>query len=188
MDIELLCKPLTAELWPDFEALFGERGACGGCWCMWFRLKRSEFEMQKGEPNKSEMHKLVAAGEVPGILVYAQDCVVGWCSLGPREAFPVLQRSRILKPVDDEPVWAIVCFFVRKEFRRQGVSKALLQAAIEYARSRGAKLVEGYPVAPKKDTYPDLFGYTGFFTAFEDVGFREVERRSPTRPIMRYDL
>ncbi|MFQ5651169.1 MAG: GNAT family N-acetyltransferase [bacterium] len=179
-------EPLTPERWPDFENLFGARGACGGCWCMWYRLKRSEFERNKGDGNKHAIKARVDAGTVPGLLAYCGDRAVAWCSVAPREEFPVLQRSHILKPVDDRPVWSIVCFFVTKDLRRCGLTRALLEAVIDYVKERGATILEGYPVAPKTDGYPVVFACTGFQSAFEKAGFVECARRSETRPVMRY--
>jgi GNAT superfamily N-acetyltransferase len=179
-------KPVTAKLWEDFEALFGERGAVGGCWCMWFRLKRSEFDARKGEQNKQSMHAIINSGEIPGILAYDQNRPVGWCSVAPREAFPVLDRSWVLKRVDDQPVWSVVCFFIAKDYRQRGLSGILLQAALGYARENGARIVEGYPVEPKNDSTPDVFAFTGLARTFLQAGFVEVARRSETRPLMRY--
>ncbi|MCH7766273.1 MAG: GNAT family N-acetyltransferase [Acidobacteria bacterium] len=178
--------PVTAKRWRDLEKLFGERGACGGCWCMCWRLKRSQFEKQKGAGNKKALKKMVAAGEVPGLLAYAGREPVGWCSVAPREAFPVLENSRILKRVDDQPVWSASCFFVARPYRRQGLSVKLLRAAVAYAKKKGARMVEGYPVEPKRSPMPDVFAWTGLADAFRRAGFKEVLRRSPTRPIMRY--
>jgi GNAT superfamily N-acetyltransferase len=179
-------QPLTPERWQDLETLFGPRGACGGCWCMWWRLKRSQFEKQKGPGNRRALKKIVDSGEIPGLLAYADGQPIAWCSVGPRETYPVLERSRILKRVDDKPVWSVVCFVVAKSFRHKGVSTALLKAAVEYASKRGAKIVEGYPVEPKKASMPDVFAYYGFASTFRKVGFVEVARRSETRPIMRH--
>ena len=178
--------PLTPERWADLETLFGEHGACGGCWCMWWRLTRSEFMQHRGEGNKRALEDIVSSGKVPGILAFVGGQPVGWCALAPRESFPKLARSRILKRVDDEPVWSVVCFFVAKAFRRKGVSTRLLKAAVDYSRKQGGKIVEGYPVEPKKEWTPDPFAYTGLASAFRKVGFVEVVRRSETRPIMRY--
>ncbi len=177
---------LTPERWQDLEALFGERGACGGCWCMWWRVKRSQFEKQKGEENRRAFKEIVDSGEIPGLLAYAEGQPIGWCSVAPREDFPVLDRSRTLKRVDDQPVWSVVCFFVAKPFRRKGVTAELLRAAVEYARERGAKIVEGYPIEPKKPDMPAPFAWTGLASTFRRAGFVEVLRRSETRPIMRY--
>jgi GNAT superfamily N-acetyltransferase len=178
--------PLTADRWSDFEKLFGVRGACGGCWCMLWRLKRSEFEHRKGEDNKRAMKAIVDSGEVPGILAYVEDMAVGWCAVAPRDRFPALDRSRILKKVDETPVWSIACFFIEKTYRNKGLSVRLLRAAIEYVKKQGGTVLEGYPVEPKKDKTPDAFAWTGLASAFETADFMEVARRSETRPIMRF--
>ena len=153
---------------------------------MWWRLKRSGFELQKGEGNRKAIKRIVDSGVVPGILAYANNQVVAWCSVAPREGYPTLERSRTLKRVDDKPVWSIVCFFVAKPFRGRGITGKLLTAAIEYVRKQGGKIVEGYPVEPKEDKIPDAFAYTGLASAFRKAGFVEVARRSERRPIMRY--
>ncbi|GAB4506196.1 MAG: GNAT family N-acetyltransferase [Anaerolineales bacterium] len=178
--------PLTPERWHDFEALFGPRGACGGCWCMWWRLTRAEFDRMKGEGNREAMRALVESVRVPGILAYAGGMPVGWCSVAPREEFGALARSRVLRPVDDAPVWSVVCFFVDKAHRRRGLTVALLRAAVDYAAAHGATVVEGYPTDPKKADAPAAFLYTGTVSAFRKAGFVEVARGSPSRPIMRY--
>lgn len=178
--------PLTPERWKDLEALFGERGACGGCWCMWWRLKRSQFEKQKGQENKKNFRKIVNSGEIPGLLAYANGQPIAWCSIAPRETYSVLERSRILKRIDDKPVWSVVCFFVAKPFRYKGVTLKLLKAAVKYAKECKARIVEGYPVEPKKTSMPDAFAFTGLAATFHKAGFVEVLRRSETRPIMRY--
>jgi len=180
--------PLTAERWPDLEKLFGARGACGGCWCMWWRLTRSEFEKNKGAANKRAFKKIVwKAGDdaAPGILACTGDEPIGWCAVGPRETYPVLGRSPVLKPVDDRPVWSITCLFIARPYRRRGISGRLINAAVEFARHRGAKIVEGYPVEPRGETAPDAFVWTGLPSSYRNAGFREVLRRSPTRPILR---
>lgn len=177
--------PLTPSRWQDFETLFGARGACGGCWCMWWRLKRADFEKRKGNRNKQAMKRIVTGGEVPGLLAYVSKAPIGWCSVAPRDRFPVLERSRILKPVDDTPVWSVVCLFVAKPHRRRGVTVRLLEAAVRYARDHGATVVEGYPIEPKKPAMPDAFAWVGLASAFRQAGFTEVARRSETRPIMR---
>ncbi len=182
-------EPLTPARWKDFERLFGPRGACAGCWCMEPRQTRAEWERSKGERNRRLMKKLVAtAPRPPGLLAYVDDEAVGWISIEPREAFSKLARSRILAPIDDQPVWSIVCFFVDKRYRQQGISTALIEGAVDYARSQGARIVEGYPVEPKKDPMPPVFAFTGIAAAFRRARFQEVGRRSPTRPIMRRRL
>jgi len=185
---KLSFRPLTAKNWDDFAELFGERGACGGCWCMLWRLKRAQFEEQKGEKNRAAMKLLVDSGEIPGILAYAGGQAVGWCAVAPRESYSALERSRILRRLDEKPVWSVVCLFVARPFRRRGLSVELLKAVIEYVRQRGGRVVEGYPVEPKKDKMPDVFAWTGLVSAFRQAGFTECARRSETRPIMRCEV
>ncbi len=180
--------PLTPDRWPDFEKLFGERGACGGCWCMFWRLTRREFEAGKGSPNRKAMKALVESGKVPGLLAYDGDEPVGWCAVAPRDQYPGLQRSRLLKPIDTEPVWSVSCLFVAKEYRRQGISLELSKAAVDYVRKSGGRIVEGYPKDPAKEQMPDVFAWTGLFSAFRKAKYREVARPAPTRPIMRFEI
>jgi GNAT superfamily N-acetyltransferase len=181
----LTFKPATKSAWPWLEELFGPRGACGGCWCMWWRLTRSEFDRMKGEANRRAMKKIVESGQTPGILAFDGARPVGWCAIGPRERYPSLQRSRVLAPLDDLPVWSIVCFFIAKEYRKRGLTSVLIRAALEHAKKKGAKIVEAYPVEPNKGPYPDTFAYTGFASTFRALGFKEVARRSATRAIYR---
>lgn len=177
--------PLTPDRWGDFEALFGERGACGGCWCMLWRWARADFEAGKGDGNRAAMKALVEAGHTPGILAYRDGRPVGWCSVAPREDFPALARSRVLKAVDDTPVWSVSCLFVLPACRGQGVSVELLKAAGRFVAGRGGTVVEGYPVEPRTPTMPAPFAWTGLAAAFLRAGFREHRRGSATRPVMR---
>ncbi len=179
---------LTPDRWSDLVSLFGRRGACGGCWCMTWHQTSSEYERRKGTSNRNAFRRRVKGGKVPGILMYRGQEPVGWCAVEPRLSYSRLARSRILAPVDDEPVWSIVCLFVAKDQRGSGVSVALLEAAARHARSRGARVIEGYPVAPKEKPMPDVFAFTGTERAFQRAGYEEVARRSPTRPIMRRRL
>jgi GNAT superfamily N-acetyltransferase len=183
-DLEL--QPVTPDRWQDLETLFGKNGAYGGCWCMWWRVTRSQFGQQTGQGNKEALKSIVDSDEVPGLLAYANGRPVAWCSVAPRESFPSLERSRMLKRVDDQPVWSIVCFFVARPFRRQGLMDKLLRAAIAYANEHDAKIVEGYPIEPKQTNLPGSSGFTGLLSVFQEAGFIEVLRRSENRPIMRY--
>ena len=178
--------PVTQKRWTDFETLFGERGACGGCWCMFWRLPRKEFESQKGEGNRKAMKAIVQSGKIPGILAFSRDRPVAWCSVAPHDQFSALDRSRILKPVDNLPVWSISCFFVEKKYRRKGLSTQMIKAAVDYVKKNGGSVVEAYPVEPKKDKMADAFAWTGLASAFIKAGFKECARRSSTRPIMRF--
>jgi GNAT superfamily N-acetyltransferase len=187
-ELELVFHPVTPDRWDDLEQLFGPRGAIGGCWCMWWRIKRKDFEQHQGEGNHDAMCSIVDSGKVPGILAYSDGAPVAWCSVAPREDFPVLDRSPILKRVDDRPVWSIVCFFIAKDYRHQHLSSRMLKAAVDYAAQHGARIVEGYPITPKKDQAPDIYIFTGLESTFVKAGFVEVARRSEFRPIMRYSL
>lgn len=179
--------PLTPSRWKDVEELFGPRGACAGCWCMWWRLARSQWTKGKGEGNRRALRRIVECGDAPGLLAYAGRVPVGWCAIAPREEYPALERSRSLRRLDDLPVWSVTCFFVAKEWRRRGVTVRLLRAACDHARKRGARIVEGYPVDPRGE-YPAAWAWTGLRAAFEAAGFEEAARPSKARLIMRRGL
>ena len=184
--LKLKFQPLTPERWNDFKKLFGDNGACGGCWCMWWRLKRSQYEKQKGAGNKKAIKKIVNSGNIPGIIAYDGSNPIGWCAIEPRESYALLENSRVLKRIDDKKVWSVVCFFIDRKYRGKGLTEKLLEAALKYAKKNKAKIVEGYPIDSKNT--PSAFAWTGFASAFTKVGFKEVHRGSPTRPIMRYYL
>ena len=186
--LNLSFHPATASRWHDLEELFGERGACGGCWCMFWRLPRKEFDAGKGTPNKKALKRIVTAGQEPGIIAYHGKEPIAWCALAPRQVYAALERSRILKPVDEQPVWSISCLFIKKPYRRRGLSTQLLRAAVNFASSRGARVVEGYPVEPSMAQMPDPFLWHGIPSAFARAGFKEVLRRSRSRPIMRFEI
>lgn len=155
---------------------------------MWWRRSSSEFERSRGDVNKTAMREIVERGRIPGILLYKEGQPVGWCSIAPRDEFPRLNRSPLLKPVDDEPVWSIVCFYVAQTFRHQGINGKLLEAALAYAKNQGVKVVEGYPLDTDRKDYPAPSAWTGFLPTFQRNGFAEVLRRKVTRPIVRYWL
>ncbi len=186
---EIETRPLTPDRWDDLEKLFGSRGACGGCWCMFWRLSRREFEQQKGEPNRLALKRIVATGEIPGLLAYSAGEPIGWVCVGPRERFSLLEKSKVLARFDEQPVWSIVCFFTTRKFRRQGISVALLEAAGNFAKMQGAKVLEGYPSPPQNKKQPDAFVYTGLESIFPKCGFALAERRGKSgRGIWRKDL
>ena len=184
---KIVVRQVTPERWDDLVELFGPRG-CAGCWCMYFRLRRAEFERRLGALNRRALHHLVSTGHTPGLIVYVNGVPAGWVALAPRDEYPLLSRSRILQPVDDQSVWSVVCFFIARGYRRRGLTVALLRQAATFARRRGARWLEGYPVDAAQGGLPDTFAYHGVAAAFRKAGFREVARRSPTRPIMRLKL
>lgn len=179
-------RPLSKETWKAFETLFGPRGACGGCWCMTWRLMKNEFEASKGEENRKKIHRIMARGEPVGVIAFDGDAAVGWCAVAPREKYVRLEKSRVLKSVDDRPVWSVSCFFIAKAYRGKGLSVKLLKAAVDYAASFGATIIEGYPVEPKGTKMPDVFAWTGILSSYLRAGFVEEQRHSPARPIVRY--
>ncbi len=178
--------PLTPDRWSDFEKLFGPRGACGGCWCLFWKKPRKQYFADAYERNRLDQKMIVEGGTVPGILAYCEGEPVGWCAVEQRGNYPALERSRILKPVDDQLVWSVTCFYVGKKFRNRGVTVALLKAAIHFVSSEGGKIIEGYPVDVVGGKSPAAFIYTGIASAFRQAGFVEVARRSEKRPIFRF--
>jgi GNAT superfamily N-acetyltransferase len=177
---------VTPGRWNDFEELFGVHGACAGCWCMYPRLPRSVYVTRQARDNKAAMRQRIARGGLPpGVLGYVGNEVVAWCAIEPREAFVRLERSRVAKPVDDQPAWFIPCLFVRREWRRKGLTVPLLEGAVEHARAHGAGLVEACPVDPDADDVPPAFIWHGIASAYVKAGFVEVARRSPGRPFVR---
>jgi len=151
---------------------------------MTWRLPAAEFKANSGARNRAAMRALVDAGQEPGVLLYEDGRAVAWCAVAPREQYVRLAKSRVLAPVDQEKVWSVSCFFVDKKARGKGLTVAVLEAAVEFARSKGATIVEGYP-QELQNKLPPAFVWTGVMPTFVHAGFREVERRSPKKPIMR---
>ena len=186
-DLDLSFHPLTQKLWRDFEMLFGENGACGGCWCMNWKLRGKAYDENKGEGNRQLQKSIVDSKIVPGLLAYSEGYPIGWVAIEPRSQYPKLAHSRVLAPIDNKEVWSLTCLFVEKKHRRKGMAVALIQAAAEYAASRGARIVEGYPIDSQGEASP-VFIFTGTASAFKQAGFKEVSRAAPTRPIFRLTI
>jgi GNAT superfamily N-acetyltransferase len=176
-------KPLSKDNWEDFENLFGKNGACGGCWCMWWKLPRKDFALSKGDKNREHMKNSVENCS-PGILLYEDNVPAGWCAVERRENYPQIEKSRNLKRIDDKPVWSVTCFYIAKDFRRKGYSVQLLKYAKKYCAQQGGKILEGYPNDIGKET-PPPFIFTGTLKAFLQAGFIEVARPSRTKVIVR---
>jgi len=184
---ELTFEPLTTNNWGKFEQLFGLKGACGNCWCMYYRLSKIDFHEGKFEDgNKLAMKELVWNKKPTGILAFYEGEAVAWCAFAPRKDYLKLSKSRVHKPIDDEPVWSIPCMFIHKDFRKYGVSVALLEGVIAYARANGIKIIEAYPTIPTTEKLPDSFVWVGLYKTFERTGFRIVDRKSVNRPMVRY--
>lgn len=185
MKTEFSFKPIKRNLWTDFEELFGPNGACAGCWCMFWKLRGKAYHENRGLKARQMHWSIVDSGAATGLLAYQHGEAVGWIAVEPRESYERLAHSRTLKPVDDKPVWSVTCFFVAKKSRRKGLTVELLKAAIEHVRKQRGKIVEGYPIDVHKNVSAPLI-YTGTASAFRQAGFKEVARRSPTRPIFRF--
>ena len=181
-------RPLTPARWADLEQLFGPRGGCAGCWCMYPRLRHRDYVQGKGALNRQRLRTLVRRGQAHGMIAYVGGEPAAWCSFGPRASFPTLARSRVLAPLDDRPVWSIVCFFVARPRRRQGLSAPLLEAVAAAVRRRGGAILEGYPHDTRHKPLADAFAWNGILASFARAGFEECARRSPRRPIVRRTL
>jgi GNAT superfamily N-acetyltransferase len=177
---------LTASNWAAFEMLFGEKGACGGCWCMSFRLPNKEWEAgKKNGANKQKMKALADQKKPTGILALYENRAIAWAALAPRPDFEKLKRSRIHKPIDDKPVWSIPCTFIHKDFRNKGVSVALLKGVIAFAKENQIGILEAYPTIPS-GKLPDAFAWIGLYKSFEKAGFKIVDQTSKNRPMVRF--
>lgn len=185
--------PLTTKRWDDMVALFGTHGGYAGCWCMFWRLDRADFKKLRGGGTKEILRQMTDQKQESGLITYVDGAPAGWCSVGPRENYLALENSRILKRVDDKPVWSIVCFFVDKSFRKQNLMVEMLRGAVAYAKKHGAKIVEGYPIDMQTEKLAgqklsSYAGYMGIAAAFREVGFIEAGHASETQLIMRYTI
>ena len=193
-DVEV--RPLTAERWPDLVELFGPSGAFSNCWCTWWRQTGAEFERgirDQGAGNKA-LHELDGREPAARPGAYRDDRPVGWISVAPRPDYGRVIRSPSIGPgrrspeAADEGVWSIVCFWMPRAERGKGIAMALLRAAVDHARARGARVLEGYPIDTRGERQPQSNVFTGTLAMFTRVGFTEVERRAEGRPIVRLKL
>jgi GNAT superfamily N-acetyltransferase len=184
---DLTFELLSKNNWRQFVALFGDRGACGNCWCMYFRLKKDDFiEGKQNNGNKDMMKELVWDNKPAGVLGFYQGQAIGWCALAPREDYPKLENSRVHKRIDNEPVWSLTCFFIDKQYRRMGISVAMLKGVIDIAVKEKISIIEAYPTIPTKPELPDSFAWIGLYKSFERAGFKIVDTTSKNRPMVRY--
>lgn len=188
MNEKLRFNPLTSSNWTKFEELMGEKGGCGNCWCMYFRLPYKVFQNNKPEGNKKIMKKLVNSGMPQGLIASIHNQPVGWIAMAPRQDYLKLESSRIFKPIDDQPVWSITCFFIKKEFRHQGLSEKLIKGAIDFAKKKKIKILEAYPAIPYAENVPHPFLWVGVLSSFLKNGFEIVRQQSKSRAMVRIDL
>lgn len=181
-------RELSAKTWQDLEALFGPRGGCGGCWCMYWRLDGPSWHRQKGDANRKALRSLIARNAAHGIIAYVSRTPAGWCAVGPINEFGRLQRSRLQlpSPQGDAGKWCIPCLYIKRDFRRQGLSIELIQRAVKFALDRGATSIEAYPRVPLQRDYPAPALFTGTPSAFRAAGFDVVAEPFKNRKVMRW--
>ncbi len=182
--MKLTVRPLTPDLFPAVEDLFSDSAVCSRCWCMYWRVG-ADYRKRASTTNKAAFRQVVKHGPPPGLLAFDGDVAVGWCQLTPREQVPQLDRAWRLKRVDDVPVWSLSCFYVRKGYRRRGITSALIAGAVKAAKRAGAPALEAYPL--DRNLTPSSTS-TGITSTFERAGFKTVLRRASSRPIMRLAL
>ncbi len=181
----------TPDRWADLEDLFGpQRGGCAGCWCVWPRVSAAEFKALGRDGRKQAFRRIIDSGPPPGLLAYDGGQAVGWCAIGPREVYGRFQTAKASRPVEGDdvgPTYAITCFYIRNTHRKQGLMAVLANAAVDHAKSLGAKAVEACPIDPDR---PLIWGdgFVGLTPVFEKLGFKEAARRSARRPLMRLTL
>jgi GNAT superfamily N-acetyltransferase len=186
MTADVKVRPVTPSRWADLESLFGPNGAYSGCWCMWFRETSAEFDGNGNAGNRKALANLVRRNRQPGLLAYVEGEPAGWVSVAPRREFGRLERSPVLKPVDERPVWSVVCFYIAKPFRGLGLGRRLLDAAVDHAARKGARVIEAYPWDPGiRREITNAEAFVGLLPMFEAAGFRQVARRKEDRPIVR---
>jgi ribosomal protein S18 acetylase RimI-like enzyme len=189
--MKFVTRPLKADNWPDLEAIFNARGCsiARNCWCMYYRKSGAEGWPTKDRSriNRGRLKSLADEGKQVGLIGYQDGVPVGWVSFGPREDFARLARSPVMAPVDDQPVWSIICFVVPSEYRKQGIARQLLDAAVAFCRKKKVKLVEAYPV-DKEGRSADSSMWFGAKSMYDAAGFEEVARRKPERPVVRLQV
>ncbi|MFG2053827.1 GNAT family N-acetyltransferase [Micromonospora sp. NPDC048930] len=197
--MSIVVMPANEASWDDLQAVFGRRGEAARCQCQWFKVRDRDWASLPVEVRAERLRDQTdcgdpGAGDTSGLVAYLDGEPVGWCAVEPRTAYPRLRFTRVPwtgrdEDRDDPGVWAVTCFVTRVGFRRRGVSRALARAAVDFARSRGARAVEGYPmILPpgREASWGEL--YVGSRSIFADAGFVEVSHPTPRRVVMRFDF
>ena len=179
---------LSSANWNQFEELMGEKGGCGNCWCMYFRLPTKTFQENKPDGNKKMMKQLVNKRMPQGLIAFLDKKPAGWIAFAPREDYKKLENTRIFKRLDDKPVWSITCFFIKKEFRHQGLSGQLIKGAVDFAKRKKIKILEAYPAIPYAENMPHPFLWVGVLSSFIKNGFTIVKQSSKSRAMVRLEL
>ena len=171
---DLRFNELTSSNWKQFETLMGEKGGCGNCWCMYFRLPYKTFQENKPDGNKKLVKQLVNKGLPQGLIASMNKEPVGWIALAPREDYIKIENSRVFKRIDKKLVWSITCFFIRRDFRHMGLSQQLIKGAVEFAKKKRIKTLEAYPAIPYNEKVPHPFLWVGVLSSFIKNGFKIV--------------
>ncbi len=190
---EIEFQPGTHEQWDDLVQFFEGHGNPGYCWCMLWRLSSSEYRSLDSAGRKAAMKAVVDSGTPVGILGYVDGTPIGWCSIAPRETYPRLERSTTIQRIDHQPTWSVVCFYLDRTARRQGLTDEFLKAALEYAGSQGAEVVEGYPVEPERDAEGTWrparsYRFMGYASSFLKLGFHDATPKGSQRRAVRYPM
>ncbi|MER7798643.1 GNAT family N-acetyltransferase [Microbacterium sp. NPDC096154] len=191
--VEITTRPATIAEWDDVQAALSGGGDGRSCQCVWPVLSSKDWNGTSFDERRDILHAEIQDGPPPGLVAYVDGDAAGWIRIGPRTALQRVLRSRVARsgssePLDDDAVWAVTCFSVRREHRRQGLNAVLLDAAITYARERGARVVEGYPIATDATKPSSNALFVGALSTFLDAGFREVARPTPTRVVVALPL
>lgn len=179
---------LKTSNWKQFEELMGEKGGCGNCWCMYFRLPTKTFQENKPDGNKKMMKQLVNNGMPQGLIAFMNKKPAGWIALAPREDYTKIENSRVFKRIDDKPVWSISCFFIKKEYRHKGLSRQLIKGAVDFAKRKKIKILEAYPAIPYSQKVPHPFLWVGVLSSFLKNDFTIVKQSSKSRAMVRLEL
>ena len=185
---QIKLEPLTKTNWKAFEELMGEKGGCGHCWCMLFRLPYKEFQSNNPDGNKKLMKGIVSSSKPTGLIATYENEAIGWMALAPREDYIKIENARSLKRIDDKPVWSITCLFIKKEFRRMGVSQIMIKGAIEYAQKNNIRILEAYPVIPYDEKVPPPFLWVGVLSTFTRNGFKIVRQNGKSKAMVRKEV
>lgn len=191
MSVEIL--PATAERFDDVEHTLTGGGDGPSCQCQWWMLPAAEFRTTSREEREELLRDEVGALPSPGLVAYRDGHPAGWVRIGPRIAQPRLLRTKLVtghspEPLDAPDVWAVSCFSVRREHRRAGLMPALVSAAVDHARSSGARVIEAYPFDPTVKKRPSNELYRGVLSVFTDAGFTIVAQPTPDRALVALTL
>lgn len=191
----LLTRAATPDRWDNVQTVMTTSGDSGGCWCQWFRCSTADWQHRDRSAHRTALRAQLDEQPPPGVLAYLDGEPAGWCALAPRPSYLRLRRSRkltragVADDLDDATIWSVTCLVVRAPFRRKGLSRHLVDAAVDLAADHGAGLVEGYPVdLTQRDTIRSAELFVGTLTTFLAAGFTEVGRSAPARPVVRRSL